>query len=86
MQVQEFLPDLSFLQEEVERTRAVLRDLLDHRSSQPYLLNEARERTRNALELFVEALVVRALPVPRKIHVELDLLRRLSAAGRPPGR
>lgn len=77
-----FDPVLTSLQEAVCRTRADLREVLDSRSSQPQLVKAAREASRNALDRYAAELTSRSLPVPRKIHTELELLRHLCGPSR----
>lgn len=72
---------------EVQRSRKILREVLDaNRPRHPAHLLEAREQAQLALELLVAALQRNRLPVPRGIHDELGLMRRLCSHARAPYR
>ncbi|RNL77771.1 hypothetical protein [Nocardioides marmorisolisilvae] len=72
---------------DIERSRQVLRHLLDSRKPGSSIqVLEAREESRAALERFVATLVAHQLPVPRRINDELALVRRLCAHARAPYR
>lgn len=72
---------------DIQRTRQALRDLLDsHPRATHLLVLGAREDSKAALERFVTTLVEHRLPVPRQIHDELGLMRRLCAHTRAPYR
>ena len=63
---------------DIQRTRGVVRGLLDtRRPGTGVQVLEAREQAKAALERFVAVLVERRLPIPRQINDELQLMRRL---------